>query len=253
MRPVAEGEALGFEFVAIDAPGEGHRLKADAGDAIDVVDGHAHDVADLVIVDAAHDGGHEHDLDAGLAAVLDAGQLLFHQRCAAGAAVNVVADAVELQVERGQAVRFRLLREFRVGEHDAVGGRLNVGEAHVARHGADFKELRMDGGLAAGELHDAPGHRLLVAQRLQHAAHVVDVGLVEIALHVGIGEADRAGQVAAVGEINIGEHGVRDVHGAQAALLGTARRVGDGRVLEAAIVAEMPVLHLEVELRRREK
>ena len=161
--------------------------------------------------------------------------------------VNVVGDAVELQVERGQPGFLRFLGEFQIGQLDAVGRRLNVGEAHLARHAEDLEELRMNGGLAAGELHHPAIHRALAAQRLQHGADLLNAGLVEIAGDVGVGEADRAGQVAAVGEIDIGERGVRGVHAAQAAIVGTRLSAFDLRIGEPEIVAEVPLLHLEVE------
>ena len=63
--------------------------------------------------------------------VLDALQLLFPQRLAARAAIDVVADAVELQVQGVQAGLLALLGELQVGELDAVGGHLGVREAHL--------------------------------------------------------------------------------------------------------------------------
>ena len=104
-----------------------------------------------------------------------------HSESAARAAVDVVAHAVELQVEGVQAGFLGLLREFQVGELQAVGGHLQVREAHVARHAQHIEEARIDGRLAAGELHDAAGHRLFVAQRLQHAADLFEIRLVDVA------------------------------------------------------------------------
>ena len=91
--------------------------------------------------------------------VLDALQLLLPERFAARAAVDVVADAVELQVERVQTGFLALLGEFQVGELDAVGGHLGVREAHLLGQAQGVEEARIDGRLAAGELHDAAGHR----------------------------------------------------------------------------------------------
>ena len=62
----------------------------------------------------------------------------------------------------------------------------------------------MDSRLATGELHYAAIHWALVAQRLQHAADLLDVGLVEVAGGVGVGKAYRARQIAAVGKVDIG-------------------------------------------------
>src|ERR1035438_2779166 len=78
-------------------------FRSEAAGAVDILERQPHDVADLVVVEPLHDGGDEHDLQPGLADVFNALQLLFPQPLAARAAVDVVADAVELQVERVQA------------------------------------------------------------------------------------------------------------------------------------------------------
>ena len=64
---IGEREALGLELMLGDAPGEGHRLEADSAGAVDVLQRQADDVADLVIVQALHDGRDEDDLEPGLA------------------------------------------------------------------------------------------------------------------------------------------------------------------------------------------
>jgi len=69
---IGKREALGFEFVPRDAACEADRLETDAAGAIDVFEGQAEDVANLVVVEALDDGGDEDDLEAGVADVLDA-------------------------------------------------------------------------------------------------------------------------------------------------------------------------------------
>ena len=64
----AQSEALGQQFVFGDASGEGHWLKADAGNGIDILNRHANDVADLVIVQAFYNRRDEDDLETGFAA-----------------------------------------------------------------------------------------------------------------------------------------------------------------------------------------
>src|ERR1035441_891917 len=64
---IGEREALGFQFMFGDAPGEGNRLEADPAGAIDVLQGQADNVADLVIVEAFDDGGDKDDQIAVLA------------------------------------------------------------------------------------------------------------------------------------------------------------------------------------------
>jgi len=187
------------------------------------------------------------DLQPGAAHVLDGLQLLFPERLTAGPAVDIVADAVELEVQGVQAGFLGLLGELQVGEHEPVGGNLGVAETHLLREPEDVEESGIDGGLAAGELDDPAGDRTFVAQCLEHLAHGFETGLVEVAGGVGVGEADRAGEVAAVGQVDIGQAGVGGVEVAEAAIVGAAGSVGDGGVLQAAVVSEGPLLHLEVE------
>ena len=68
---------------------------------------------------------------------------------AARAKVNFVADAVELQVERVEAGFLAFLGELQVGEFNAVGRALDVGEAHLRGHPQDVVETRINGRLAA--------------------------------------------------------------------------------------------------------
>jgi hypothetical protein len=91
------------------------------------------------------------------------------------------------------------------------------------------KKRGIDGRLAAGELHDAAGHRPLVAQRLQHPRTGLEIRLVDVAGGVGVGEAHRAGQVAAVGQVDVGQAGVAGVQVAQAAIVRAACGGGDRR------------------------
>ena len=114
---------------------------------------------------------------------------------------------------------------------------------------SDVEEARIDGRLAARELHDAAGHRTLVAQRLQHLADGLEIRLVDVAGGVGVGETDRAGQVAAVGEVDVGQPRVAGVQVAEAAIVGAAGGVGDDGIFQAAVVAEGPLLHLQVQPR----
>ena len=62
--------------------------------------------------------------------------------------------------------------------------------------------------LSAGELNNPAIHRTFVAQSLQHGAHLIDVGLVEITCDVGICETHWAGKVTAIGQIDIGQGGM---------------------------------------------
>ena len=75
-----------------------------------------------------------------------------------------------------------------------------------------------------------PATGLLVAQGLEHFADGFEIGLVEVAGGVGVGEADRAGEVAAIGQVDVGQAGVAGVQVAEAAIVGAAGGVGDRRV-----------------------
>ena len=184
-----------------------------------------------------------------MAAVLDGGELGFHQALAARAEIDVVIEPVELQIESVQARFLGGLRELEIREADAVGGRLNVGEAELRGLAQHVHKARIESGLAAGKLHHAVGHGPLRAQALKHGGDLLEGRLVEIPGHVGVGKTDRAGQVAAIGQIHVGKNRVRGVQRAEAAVVRTARGVGDGGILQTAIVAEFPLLHFEVEAR----
>ena len=149
-----------------------------------------------------------------------------------------------LMVLLGSMIANQALSEYKV----LLGGALNVGEAHLVGHAQGLEEVGVDGGFPAGELDDAVGHRLLIAQRREHAADLLQAGLVQVAGRVGVGEADRAGEIAAVGEVHVGEHGGVGVHGAQTALVGATAGAGNGGIAHAAAIAETPRFHLQVEL-----
>src|ERR1017187_6843974 len=128
MGKIGLGEALLLKVAAVDASGKGHGLKAEAADAIDVVNGEAHHVSQLMIVQALDDGGNQNNLQSHFAAVLDGGHLGFHQALGARAQVNVIIHAVELKVEGVQTRFFRGLRELEIRKLDSVGGCLQVSE-----------------------------------------------------------------------------------------------------------------------------
>ena len=90
MRHVGLGKPLGRQLVAVQPSGEGDRLEGDGAGYVGVFDRGAHDVADFVVVDAAYDGGHQDDLHARLAAVLDHLHLHVEQRLAAGAQIDLI-------------------------------------------------------------------------------------------------------------------------------------------------------------------
>ncbi len=169
------------------------------------------------------------------------------QRFAARAPVDVVADAVELQVESVQPGFLGALGELQVHEFQAIGRYLRVGEAHFLGQPEYVQESRVDGRLAARKLHDPARHRLLVAQGLQHLPHGLEIRLVEVAGGVGVGETHRAGHIAPVGQIQVRETRVAGVQVAQAAIVRAIFGGGHRGVGQPAAVAELPFLHLQVQ------
>src|SRR5271157_2846674 len=246
-RKISQRESLRQQLVLGDASRERDRLEADPRNRVDVLDRHAHDVADLVIVETLDDRRNEDNLHARRAAVLDDLHLSLEQRLPARAAIHVVSDTIELQVERVQSRCLRLLRELQISKRDSIRRGLNVGKSHVPRHGENFEKLRMDRRLAARELHHAAIDWALAAQRLQHHAHLLDIRLIQITCNVGVRETHWAGQVTAVGEVNIGQSSMRSVHAAKPTIVRTRLRAFDLRVRQPEIVAEIPLLHLQVE------
>jgi hypothetical protein len=156
-------------------------------------------------------------------------------------------DAIELQVERVQAGFLGALGELQVGEFQAVGRHLRVRETHFLGQPQHVEKARVDGRFAAGKLHDAARHRLLVAQRLQHLPHGFEIRFVEVTGSVGVGETHRAGHVAPVGQVQVRETRVAGVQVAQAAIFRAGLGGGHGRVGQAAVVAELPFFHFQVQ------
>jgi hypothetical protein len=148
-----------------------------------------------------------------------------------------------------QAGFLGLLREFQVGELQPVGGHLQVREAHVVGHPQHIEESRIDGRLASRELHDAPRHRLFIAQRLQHAADLLEMRLIHVTRRIGVGETYRTRQIATVCEVYVGQTSMAGMHVAQAAIVRAARGGGHRRIRQALAVAESPLLHLQVQAR----
>jgi hypothetical protein len=85
------------------------------------------------------------------------------------------------------------------------------------------------------------------AQCLEHLSDSLEIRLVKIARGIGVGEAYRAGEIAAVGQVYVGEPRMAGVQVAQAAIIGATGGVRDNRIFEAAVVAEGPLFHLQIE------
>src|SRR5262245_33996898 len=110
--------------------------------------------------------------------------------------------------------------------------------------------MRVDRRFAARELDNVTGGRTLRPIVQDHLPHLVQRGLVDVARSVGIGKAHGAGQVTAVGEVEIADAGMAGMHVTQATLLRAFRGMRHTRVAESSIVAEgellSPQKHLHV-------
>ena len=72
-----------------------------------------------------------------------------------------------------------------------------------------------------------------VAEHLHHLHDLVITGLIDVPGLVGVGEADRALHVAAVGEVQIGQCGVAKVQVAETTIVRAHLGMRDERVLHA--------------------
>jgi len=228
-------------------PRQRDRLVADPAGDVDVLDGEPQDRHHLVVVDRPGNGRHVDDLHPRPADRLDRLQLRVEERPPAQRRVDPVVEAVELQVDRVEAGLGRPRREIGIRQLDPVRRDLQVREAQFASVAEDVEEVGVDRRLAAGELHHAPLHRLLAAVEAQHLLHLLARRLVHRPGDVRVGETDRAGQVAAVREVDVAEHGVARVPLAEPAVLRALLAVGE-RVAQAAEIAELPPLGLQVQL-----
>ena len=144
----------------------------------------------------------------------------------------------------------RSSRELRIGEPDAVGGRLEVGKPHFPRFGHDFEKPRVQRRLASRELDSECRRRALGAKTAEHLHHLFERRFERIP--VGVREADRAGQIAAPGEVDVGEGGVRRMRSADAATVRALLPHPIDGVRESLSVPEVPLLEAEVHLHIRE-
>ena len=136
------------------------------------------------------------------------------QRLAADDSVGRVGQAVELEVDqRSQGGELR--EPFRVvGDPHAVGVDHHVADVARLRRLDHLEQVRVDRRLAARELDD-----LRVALELDEAVeHPLDLGQGQVEAGAGVGEADRAIEVARAVDLDQGEAGVLAMLGADPAV-----------------------------------
>ena len=128
---VGEGHALAAGAIGVGIPAEKRqRLEMDAAHRGQTLEGEVEDAPELAEVDPAHDGGHQHDAQAGLGAVFHRALLQSGQRPTAKREMGGVVDAVELQEDGlqpggGERLRVPVVRR----EPQAVGVELHEGAA----------------------------------------------------------------------------------------------------------------------------
>ena len=227
---VGQGVALGQSPGGADPPTKGNRLEGDAGHRVDVGQGVLGDRSHLVVVDALDNGRHKDDLHVGAADLLDGPLFEVPEPAVPRSQVGRVREAVELQI---QVVQARLLAAagevILLRDAQPVGRDLDVRKAHLAGGPDTVEEPRMKGRFAAGELDHPARHGAHLAEGPQHLDHLLVGRFIDVALGVGIGEADRAPQVAAVGQVDVAQGQVAGVMPAQAAIVRAIGLAGFGQ------------------------
>ena len=194
------------------------RLKVDAANGW-VLDGQFNDLANLMVIHTALNCGDKSYVETdGCKAIQRKQLLLKNVRLTANDAVGLTFKAVELEIDRG--ARFSELFE----EPVIMCNALAVGVDHDKRNAArvrsfyEVDDLRMDGGLAAGELHHFRvtfGAHKIVQDRLHFFQGQAEA-------RPRIGKAKWAIHIAGAVDFNDAKTGVLLMIGAQAAIVGTA-------------------------------
>ena len=169
-----EGEAVRGGVEVVEAAGLLDGLEGDAADA-GLLEGEVDDGAELVVVDSAFDGDDEGGGDVEL---VEAFEGAFADVAEVGAAElheGFAAEGVELEVEleAGHVGGEALGEGFVLRDADAVGVDHEVLDGAAFGGVEDFEELRVDGGLAAGDLDDV-GLGFVGDDAVEHALDLVE-------------------------------------------------------------------------------
>ena len=97
-----------------------------------------------------------------------------------------------------------------------------MAEAEFFGFSNEVEEFVADGGFSAAKLECSGGNWFGCSQILQHTCDLLSCGFVNVTCGGGVGEADRAFEVAPVRYVYYGKCGVRFVFGAYAAVLRAA-------------------------------
>ena len=239
-RDVGEEHAVAVLVEIEIAAGVLDRLEGHAAHA-GIFERVADDAADLVVVDALLDDADER---RGNPRALEIGERVLAHAAQIGAAQILQRRAlarIELQIdlEAGLQLGERCDEILVARDADAVGVQHDVADRLRLGELQDVEDLRMDGRLAAADLHEI-GQALALDQRLQHG---VDLGEAAIlgARGRGLGEAHRAGEIAFLVDLDQRETGMLLVIGTQAAIVRAA-------VMRPALELERHVAGLEIVL-----
>ena len=181
------------------------------------------DVTQFVLVQAPLDRGHQGHGQASLGAVIQRPLLAFTQIRAADLPVRTFVESVELQidVDRLAAAPVALpQRRYEApvgGQPDAVGVEVDIADRLALRQVDELQDVPVNGGFPAGEHH----HLRLPFRGDEHVQHLfalLDGDGIAVGLVTGVGEADRAVQVAAGVDLDDPQAGVLLVLRAQAAV-----------------------------------
>ncbi len=199
-----------------------------------------HDRADFAVVDAALHGDHQRGRDAVPFEIFQ--RLAAHPPQVRAAQVHqrVALERIELQIDFEPALALGQLRdEIRLlRDAQAVGIDHHVADRAAARLVEDREELRMQGRLAAGNLHQV-GLALARDQRVEHARHRRDRQVFRL-LRRGLRKAHRTGEIAVLVDLDQRQARMLFVIRAQPAIVRAAEL---GAVLEGKrLVARLDVV-----------
>ena len=200
------------------AAGVEGRLKVDSFHGR-MIEAEADDPADLVLIDAALDGGHKDDGAADFGQAVERAEFCGQDiGLAADDAVGFAFEAVELEIDvRAHFGQFGK-KAVVVRDALAVGVQHHVGDAALLCGAHHRNDLRVDRRLAAGELHD-----LRIALGGDKAIeNVFDFFERQIEARTGLGKAERTCHVAGAVDFDDAETGVLLVIGTQAAIVRAA-------------------------------
>ena len=200
-----------------------------------------HDLADLVVIDAALDRHHQGGRDAVPLQAFK--RLVAHAPQVRAAQVHqgVAPERIELEIDFEPALALgEALDEIGfLRDPDAVGVDHGVADRPPPHRIENGEEIRMQGRLAARQLHQV---RLAFA-RHQHVEHTLNSreGQVRGLLRRGIGKADRAGEIAVLVDLDQRQAGMLLVVGAEPAVERAAE-------FGAALPRQRAIARLEVVL-----